>query len=293
MRLISHRGNISGRNPEKENSKEYIQDALNAGYDVEVDIWYVDNRYFFGHDNPNYEIEKHFIDEIKDRCWFHCKNEEALCNLGENFNNINYFWHEGDKYTLTSKGYIWAYPGEKVLKNSITLYPENYPENENKILLSSGICSDYISNYQIYKNIEKIEHDEYNILLKLTNPIYNFFTHSQKYDIAGRIEIKSFYSELILIHKNLYRDTNTLYYDHIFPTVIGFDKSNYIEEESVFIYPFTPRYYHNLVELFPKLIKLKKIDPNFVLIFVSWQHQDKAATVISKDQDDTKDYYYN
>jgi hypothetical protein len=295
MHLISHRGNIFGKNPEKENSPEYIIDALSLGYDVEIDIWYLNGRYFLGHDNPTYEVAKDFINDIKDKSWFHCKNEAALSTIGDDFDQINFFWHESDKYTLTSMGYIWSFPGEKIVKNSIILFPENYPDNKNEILLSSGICSDYIADYKIYKNIEKIQHDEYNILLKLKNPIYNFFTHSERYYLAGNAEIKSFYSDLVLIQKDFYRDINTLHYDHIFPTVTRFsaNEDSSIEEENVFIYSFTPRYYHNLTELFPKLIKLKKIDPNFVFIFAAWQKQNRATDLVGESPDDTKDLYYD
>ncbi len=41
MFLISHRGNISGKLPERENTVDYIQEALGLGYDVEVDVWMV------------------------------------------------------------------------------------------------------------------------------------------------------------------------------------------------------------------------------------------------------------
>ena len=36
----------------------------------------------------------------------------------------NYFWHQNDDYTITSKGYIWAYPGKKLNKNAIYVLPE-------------------------------------------------------------------------------------------------------------------------------------------------------------------------
>ena len=39
MILISHRGNINGRQPNLENLPEYIDSALELGYDVEIDIW--------------------------------------------------------------------------------------------------------------------------------------------------------------------------------------------------------------------------------------------------------------
>ena len=56
MKLISHRGNISGPNPERENHPEYIFEVLQAGYDVEIDVWFVDNKFMLGHDEPQYEF---------------------------------------------------------------------------------------------------------------------------------------------------------------------------------------------------------------------------------------------
>jgi len=38
MILISHRGNINGQNLEKENSPDYVLEALSKNYDVEVDV---------------------------------------------------------------------------------------------------------------------------------------------------------------------------------------------------------------------------------------------------------------
>jgi len=45
MILISHRGNINGRFEDWENKPEYINDALSLGYDVEVDIWFVNGKF--------------------------------------------------------------------------------------------------------------------------------------------------------------------------------------------------------------------------------------------------------
>ena len=46
--------------------------------------------------------------------------------------------------TLTSKNYIWAYPGKQPIKNSIAVLPEIYQDNLSECL---GVCSDYIENY--------------------------------------------------------------------------------------------------------------------------------------------------
>ena len=52
MLLISHRGNISGIDKQSENKPDYILNALNIGYDVEIDIWHYKNELYLGHDEP-------------------------------------------------------------------------------------------------------------------------------------------------------------------------------------------------------------------------------------------------
>ena len=54
MILISHRGNLSGPSKE-ENHPEHIIKAAAAGFDVEVDVWVINNDYFLGHDEPRYK----------------------------------------------------------------------------------------------------------------------------------------------------------------------------------------------------------------------------------------------
>ena len=40
MKLIAHRGNVSGPKPSQENNPEYIDEALFAGFDAEIDLRY-------------------------------------------------------------------------------------------------------------------------------------------------------------------------------------------------------------------------------------------------------------
>lgn len=150
MILISHRGNIDGPNKEMENNPEYILNAIAHGYNVEIDLWLVDNKLYLGHDEPQYEINKKFLHNSK--LWVHCKNIEALdylSNLGFDFSldNPDYFFHDTDAAVLTSNGYIWTYPGNVLGKNSICVLPEwNNLKLEDINCL--GICSDYIKNYK-------------------------------------------------------------------------------------------------------------------------------------------------
>ena len=39
MILVSHRGNLSGPDPDKENNPTQINKTLDLGYDCEVDLW--------------------------------------------------------------------------------------------------------------------------------------------------------------------------------------------------------------------------------------------------------------
>ena len=101
---ISHRGNIDGRVINAENSPEQINFALTQGYEVEIDVWFVDDSFYLGHDEPLYLVEESFLEN--DRLWCHAKNEESFYKMLSN-PKIHSFWHQTDDFTLTSKNYIW------------------------------------------------------------------------------------------------------------------------------------------------------------------------------------------
>ena len=146
MKLISHRGNIKGRIPEKENSPDYIIEALQQGFDVEVDIFYhLNYGWYLGHDQPTYELDMLKFVPYFDKLWFHCKNLDALWKIIEW--DVHYFWHEEDRFTLTSENYIWTFPGNDLTDRSICVLPEKYHLSLNQLLNCAGICSDYVKNY--------------------------------------------------------------------------------------------------------------------------------------------------
>lgn len=142
MILISHRGNINGRVESLENNPEYIRLALELGYQVEIDVWFKDNKFYLGHDEPQYEVSRTFLTNRK--LWCHAKNVTALQEM-MNY-DIHYFWHEEDTLTLTSKNYIWVYPGKQPIKDSIAVMPEIYNDDVSQCL---GVCSDNILNYKL------------------------------------------------------------------------------------------------------------------------------------------------
>ena len=61
---------------------------------------------------------------------------------------FHYFWHQKYNYALTSKNYIWSYPGFEInSKKCINLLPEKtykkIKENLLEINTFGDICSDY------------------------------------------------------------------------------------------------------------------------------------------------------
>ena len=49
MKIISHRGNIKGVVSSKENRPSYIDSAIGSGYEVEVDIRYINGVFWLFH----------------------------------------------------------------------------------------------------------------------------------------------------------------------------------------------------------------------------------------------------
>lgn len=146
MILISHRGNLNGKIPERENRVDYIEDALALGYEVEIDVWLINDSWYLGHDNPEYPVEYEWLNGKKEALWIHCKNTDALVKLNS-LDSFNYFWHENDTAVLTSKKYVWTYPGKQPINNSVAVMPEIHNED---ISSCAGICSDYITKYKTW-----------------------------------------------------------------------------------------------------------------------------------------------
>lgn len=156
MKLISHRGNLIGPNIGRENTSDYILEAMHLGYDVEIDVRGIDGvcGLWLGHDEPLYKLEFNFINEYVHRLWIHCKNESALEVMTAYLPNARYFYHQHDDFTLTSWNDVWCYPGKVIHHSkSVAVLPERHMDVswihnycvEHK---QGGVCSDYIAQLQ-------------------------------------------------------------------------------------------------------------------------------------------------
>lgn len=147
MKFIAHRGNLKGPNKEKENHPDYVDQAIAAGFDVEIDVWVKDNKLYLGHDEPQYLIDYDFMRERQSKLWCHAKNLGALEWLLHH--DFHAFSHDEDDYVLTSQGRIWAYPGKALSYNTVCVMPERAGYYTLEDLCKSwAICTDWVYEYQ-------------------------------------------------------------------------------------------------------------------------------------------------
>ena len=141
MIKIAHRGNTLGSIPDFENDPDYIINAIKMGYEVEVDVWFNDEKIMFGHVEPQYYVRPDQFNIILPNAWFHCKSLETLEHFVKFQHNQRYFWHQQDDFTLTSHKYIWTYPNKDVTDISILVDLDLSSGIDYKKVY--GVCTDY------------------------------------------------------------------------------------------------------------------------------------------------------
>ena len=152
MKIISHRGNLYGPNPEWENKPEYILEAIKCGFCVEIDLWVIgDDVLYLGHDEPQYKITVEFLNNISpDMILVHCKNAKAISYINEinPILKVEIFTHCDDEYAFTSRGQLLIHPHSRtLLDGAILMIPEKY-ERRNQCHITDidvkleGVCTD-------------------------------------------------------------------------------------------------------------------------------------------------------
>ena len=150
MILISHRGNIDSINPERENTHNYIDEAINSGYHVEIDIYYHDEKLWLGHDNPETVVENKWLVDRAASLFIHAKNHAALEHFLYN-TNIPVFYHSIEPHVLIGNTkLIWSHNLAEATSNSIIpLLSEEEAQKANDFRHVFGICSDFVKNSAI------------------------------------------------------------------------------------------------------------------------------------------------
>ena len=150
MKIISHRGFSDGIDKSIENKPSEIESRIREGFDVEIDLWVINSRLWLGHNEGVYKVDIEWLLEYSNFLWIHCKSSESLNFLSNgHFQELNYFFHDTDQYTITSKGFIWCYPGTDVVNNSVYLFPEKFSISSYKLKRHNlSICTDFPNIYR-------------------------------------------------------------------------------------------------------------------------------------------------
>ena len=143
MIIISHRGNRFGPDETRENSPSFIDEAIAKGFSVEIDLRLVGDELYLGHDGPQYDIDLDWLQSRRTLLWIHAKNREAFEYCLKH--NLHTFFHDKDDYTMTSWGYVWAYPGKLPVGSlCIGVMPEHHFLPDDTLKMSFlGICTDF------------------------------------------------------------------------------------------------------------------------------------------------------
>jgi len=157
IKLIAHRGNRYGTEIENENKPEYIDQAIQDGFYVEIDIWTEGEKVFLGHDEPKYEVTMQWLLERHDSVYLHAKNISSFLYFKER-TRFNTFYHTTEDFVVTSNG-------ETIIRETSIVpdifYPNNViftmPENAKvKLPIYRNVISDYAGL------IYNFEHPDYN-----------------------------------------------------------------------------------------------------------------------------------
>jgi hypothetical protein len=142
---ISHRGNLKGPIPNKENRPSYIDCAIKLGYEVEVDVRFINGEFYLGHDTPDYKISPIWIIMRSKKLWFHCKDIDSAHELKNLNKDIKFFCHSSDPYIITSTGNLWVHDLNMSLNDNCIIPLLSKKEIvENNINYVYAICSDYV-----------------------------------------------------------------------------------------------------------------------------------------------------
>lgn len=152
MFVISHRGNTEGKKSSIENHPDVIKNLTSKAIDVEIDIWFQNNKLFLGHDGPDYEIPFSFLSDQEEYLWIHCKDLQTMEYMNRFGDELNYFYHTREDVVLTSQNHLWYYPQKITVPMdyaSVMVLPEYAGITREEALEKNvwAVCTDLYYEY--------------------------------------------------------------------------------------------------------------------------------------------------
>jgi hypothetical protein len=139
---IAHRGLVDGPNHSIENSIQTLQERKEAGLHSEIDIWWKDQQFWIGHDEPREPVSLEFL--TSPYFWIHAKHSASFRELQrvshERGLGLRIFYHTDEDYALTTLGDTIICPGVQDCSGWVYMMPEMCSVTPTE---SGAICSDF------------------------------------------------------------------------------------------------------------------------------------------------------
>lgn len=135
--VISHLGNINGRQEERENTLSYIREALDAGWHVCVHVRYCNGSFLLPHATGWAAAPPALLS--KQRVWCYTDDADsmdALCGV-----NAHAFFASDSLPTLTTAQFVWTPPPHPLAVRSIAAFPELTDDSWLLAAEPAGVCS--------------------------------------------------------------------------------------------------------------------------------------------------------
>lgn len=151
MIYISYRGIYDGNNFQDSNTPKQIAKAMGMGYNVMLDVWKVDSKFYLGDEQPITEVTEKYLQNH--RFWLNARNTEMQTWLptqpAKLYPNWFYFTQPTPPppYVTASNGKLIT-PGTVPINNDSVIF---LPEITDSAMFSTvklrcfGICSNYLT----------------------------------------------------------------------------------------------------------------------------------------------------
>lgn len=153
MRLIAHRGNTKGFDPAGENRITYLSQALDKGYDVEVDVRLMDGLIWLGHDKPLEVVGPQFF--RSSRVWTHAKDPATFAYLSR-FPDVQCFYQDKDLISMTTNGYLWCNSLHPISDSKAIIFQGRMQQPETGLVMENipnvfGVYSDWVESFHTWQ----------------------------------------------------------------------------------------------------------------------------------------------
>lgn len=135
--IISHLGNLDGRQPDLENTLPYLQTALKKGWHVCAQVFFRHGKFLLPHNAGLTPVPPAFFSNQKVWCVaLDPPTLDALCDI-----NAHTIPATAADVVLTSAQFLWTLPPATLTPRSIAVFPELaestwFGDNEH-----AGICT--------------------------------------------------------------------------------------------------------------------------------------------------------